>query len=589
MRAWNLGNTTVRSPFRLRDGLRVLVNSDLHGNLIGKSRQQEFARLLAENAVVAALRLKEDGNLDASDLGRKWHGALVKMGFITPKLSNTVNEQGVDPRLRDLVSDIPSLTGRPFEITPHGQRLLDADSLAAQQELFLRSLVALQMPSPVEKLFHGKTAFSPLRIVLEILDGLERQGLEASLSFEEIRYIVQFVMAMTEIPACVEDVARFRRNRAKAASKPRFDQEYEKTIEPSLENQSLETTADYADSNLRYLKATGLFLAKGRGITIAPPRYPLIRQLLAAPFTAMDGPVFLRTLWVGTPLPTDEPDQAREAITTIADALRASGETVELPFLPALGAQELQQELLILNERYELALERAYASRQEMEWRDIVGYLVKLRALRKREGPYIPREMAPVYFEWAVWRAFLAIDSLINQPWEARKFKFSSVEEAPISGAPSGAPDMLFEFERYVLVVEVTLTQGSRQEAAEGEPVRRHVANVVEAFADTGKPVLGLFIAHEIDTNTAHTFQQRIWYGQNDRAIRVDIVPLTLAQFTTLFEFAFNANGVLLPDVILNLCLSCLENAGATPAEWKQKISARVESLISDLAQAQQG
>ena len=66
---------------------------------------------------------------------------------------------------------------------------------------------------------------------------------------------------------------------------------------------------------------------------------------------------------------------------------------------------------------------------------------------------------------------------------------------------------MSFIFEDAVVVVEVTLTSSSRQEAAEGEPVRRHVALYAEENT-TGKDVYGLFIAPRVDTNTAHTFQQ---------------------------------------------------------------------------------
>ena len=41
---------------------------------------------------------------------------------------------------------------------------------------------------------------------------------------------------------------------------------------------------------------------------------------------------------------------------------------------------------------------------------------------------------------------------------------------------------MIFEFDDYVIVVEVTLSTNSRQEAMEGEPVRRHVADLVQKY-----------------------------------------------------------------------------------------------------------
>lgn len=583
MKAWNLGNTTVRSPLRLQEGLRILVESPLHGNLIGRKQQQRFAQLLADNGIVNATRLQTQSDVDASDLGRKWHSALVKLGFVTPKLSRRVDEHGIDEQLRNIADGIPGLTGRPFELTPHGRSFLEAESVAAQQEHFLRSLVMLQMPSPLEGVFRGISPFSPLRIVLETLEGLEQQGLEPTLGFEEVRFVVQFVVSLDSIPATIEKVARFRHERAQASHKTRFDEAQAQRLKSSLTGQSLPTTNDYADSNLRYLKATGLFLAKGRGITIAPPRHKLIEQLLASPYSPLDSTAYLRMLWMGTPLPTDQPDQARETVLALVQALQASGEEADMTALLAGSAQDLQRNLHDLNDRYEQALERQYASAQRENWSDIAGYLSKLQNIRQREGPHIPRDQAAEYLEWAVWRAFLAIDSLLNSPWESRRFKFSVIEDVPISCAPGGGPDMLFEFNEFALVVEVTLTTGSRQVAAEGEPVHRHVADAVEAFSKSGKRVIGLFLAKEIDTNTAGTFQRHTWYGRDDREIGVDIVPLTLAQFTALFAAGFGESGSLTPQTIYDLLRACILDSSASPVAWKNTIGAYVNAVLHDL------
>ena len=56
------------------------------------------------------------------------------------------------------------------------------------------------------------------------------------------------------------------------------------------------------------------------------------------------------------------------------------------------------------------------------------------------------------------------------------------------------------------ILTEVTLSTSSRQEAMEGEPVRRHVSDAVLKY---DKPVYGMFIAVRIDTNTAETVQTR--------------------------------------------------------------------------------
>jgi len=53
MKPWHLGNTTVRSPFRLREGLVALSTSSLQGNLRGSAQDIAFRNLLGEHGIVA--------------------------------------------------------------------------------------------------------------------------------------------------------------------------------------------------------------------------------------------------------------------------------------------------------------------------------------------------------------------------------------------------------------------------------------------------------------------------------------------------------------------------------------------------------
>jgi hypothetical protein len=173
----------------------------------------------------------------------------------------------------------------------------------------------------------------------------------------------------------------------------------------------------------------------------------------------------------------------------------------------------------------------------------------------------VPQSEAPAYFEWVLWRAFLAINSLANKPYEARRFKIDQ-DFLPVGTAPGNGPDLIFEFDDFVIVVEVTLTDNSRQEAAEGEPVRRHVADIISNYQVTGydaqprKPVYGLFIANHIDSNTAETFRIGIWFTRTDDTMRLDIIPFTLKQFKAFFEALFKSGRVevCLVRNLLDLC-----------------------------------
>jgi hypothetical protein len=183
----------------------------------------------------------------------------------------------------------------------------------------------------------------------------------------------------------------------------------------------------------------------------------------------------------------------------------------------------------------------------------------------------VPKTEAPAYLEWSLWRAFLAINTLANKPYEVRRFKIDQ-DFLPVSTAPGNGPDLIAEFEDYVLVIEVTLSESSRQEAMEGEPVRRHVADVMMQHMQPFKPVYGLFIANRIDSNTAETFRIGTWYTRDDERRMLSIVPLTLAQFSTFFKAIFSKQDVA-PRVVNDLIDQCRAASHRHAPEWKTAIA----------------
>lgn len=140
---------------------------------------------------------------------------------------------------------------------------------------------------------------------------------------------------------------------------------------------------------------------------------------------------------------------------------------------------------------------------------------------------------------------------------------------------------MVFVFRKILLVVEVTLTGSSRQEAAEGEPVRRHVAAYETQAA--GKRLYGLFLAPSIDSNTANTFRLGEWYKADDSLLTVDIVPLTLDDFIRLLECGMKEPQKL-HDGLHTLLLECRARANAPAPRWKSEIRTVVENTCKDLS-----
>jgi hypothetical protein len=565
MRPWQLGNTTVRSPFRLREGLIALDQSSLQGNLRGRDQDIAFRQLLGENEVVSL------GTDKTNSVGRKWRSALGKMGFLTPDLRRV---KGADQ----------SWIGPSDFITENGRRLIDADSVAAWQECFLRALAAYYIPSILEpKYAKDYAVFSPLRHVLNIMLELERVTGGSRLNFIEMALIVQLTGSANNVANVVEQVLELRTARENNPHKRRFDTEAYNAA--AKKHRKIDRTfKDYADLNLRYLKATGLVLTKGKGITLAPEKHMLIVELAKDTSVPLNAQVHLATLCQGAKLPTDKKEPALEVLKDLLSQLSQRGKTFDLKGRPL----DTPQNIAVVRHDVEEVLARInetdFAKRQVSEWEEIAA-LINLLATGKYSATFngekivIPKDEAPAYFEWIIWRAFLAINKLINPPYEARRFKVDQ-DFLPVSTGRGGGSDLSFEFDTFVLGVEVTLTENARQEALEGESVRRHIAQLVKQY-DT-KPVYGLFSATKIDTNTVETFRSCNYY-LDDVKMRVNVVPLTIHQFYDFFVTLFK-HGKVDNAHVKTLLEHCIEGCDTLEAlEWKKTIGECVNEHIQAL------
>lgn len=570
MKPWHLGNTTVRSPFRLREGLVALSTSPLQGDLRGRDQEIALRRLLGEHGIV------ELGDDETYSVGRKWRSALNKLGFLYPEVPAT---SGI------LQAEI----GQIDTITPNGWRLIRADTVPAMQECFLRALAAHYIPSTLERGFDF-SVFSPLRHTLSVMLELERQTGESRLNFIEMGLVVQLTNGDDDLAEIVGRVLELRARRVASANKRQFDRQAREEA-AQLHGYAAGTFNDYADTNLRYLKATGLVQSKGRGLSLVPEKHLFIERLTAETGVPESDRAYFITLCNGAALPTDHQESALAVLNDLLHQLRRRG----IPYDVGGKPTDTPADIEIIRHQIEALLaeanEEAYAAQQAAVWEEIAAYMELIITRRNRktlsngEEIEVPQTEAPAYFEWVLWRAFLAINSLANKPYEARRFKIDQ-DFLPVGTAPGNGPDLIFEFDDFVLVVEVTLTTNSRQEAAEGEPVRRHVADLVDFYQEqSGKSVYGLFIANRIDSNTAETFRIGIWYTNADEKMRLDIVPITLAQFKDVFEALFKSEQV---DVALirELLEQCgnLRPTHEAPA-WKREIAGVVQRTVGRLSQ----
>lgn len=561
---WLVGNTGLRNPNRIQDGFKIFAGSPFVGNLHGKDNEIGFMKLLDEKGIIQ----NEDGKDESGSHARKWRLMFSKNGFIYPQVKK---KDGAQEELGPL-----------DDVTPFGRSFLKADTYPAVQECFLRSMSVEQFPMP-DKVTH----FSPLRWLLAIMLELEKRTGSSELSRIEFALWGHTTNPSYNLSEVVDNILDLRKRRAAAPAKRPFDK---KEIAERGKNydKKADNFLDYCDMNMRYLRISGVLQRKGRGLIIVPSKHVLAEKL--AKSTASSSPLMeqYKLLCSGAPLPTDDATVALALLDDLIKQMKERHIAFDISDLPLTTSTEIN----IARQRLENILSQTdeiqYASDQCNQWEEISDYMSLLingggkHVYDEDNAIEVPKDETPAYLEWTLWRAALAIDHMVNKPYEVRGFKLDS-DFMPVSAAGGGKGDLYCEFDAFTILTEVTMSTSSRQEAMEGEPVRRHVSDAVLKY---DKPVYGLFIAVKIDTNTAETFRHGVWYAKGDVKQRLDIVPLTLRQFQQYFVAMFKVNQAK-PEHLRDLILACESERDRFDAPaWKQHINLVVCNKSSEIVGA---
>lgn len=558
IKIWLVGNTGLRNPNRIQEGFSIFANSAFVGNLHGRENELGFMNLLDEKGIIQ----NEEGKDSSGSHARKWRLMFAKNGLIYPQV------QKKDGQQEEL--------GALDDITPFGRAFLKADTYPAVQECYLRAMSVEQFPMP-----DGTHYFSPLRWLLAIMLELEKRTGSSELSRIEFALWGHTTNPSYNLEAVVDNILDLRQRRAAAPAKRPFDK---KEIAKRGENydKKADNFLDYSDMNMRYLRISGVLQRKGRGLIIAPAKHVLAENLAKA--TASAEPIMeqYKLLCTGAPLPIDDIDVAKALLDDLIKQMKERHILFDISDLPL----DTPAEINIARQRLENILaqtdEIQYANDQCNQWEEIRDYMTLLikgggkMVYDEDNAIEVPKDETPAYLEWTLWRAALAIDHMVNKPYEVRGFKLDS-DFMPVSAAGGGKGDLYCEFNDFTILTEVTMSTSSRQEAMEGEPVRRHVSDAVLEY---DKPVYGMFIAVRIDTNTAETFRHGVWYAKGDVKQRLDIVPLTLGQFQKYFVAMFEANKPD-PERLRDLILKCKSRRDILEAPaWKQYIDTTVSEEV---------
>jgi hypothetical protein len=561
IKIWLVGNTGLRNPNRIQEGLAVYAKSAFVGKLHGRDNEIGFMNLLNKEGIIQ----NESGKDESGSHARKWRLMFAKNGYIYPQVNKKDGNQD------DL--------GAMDDITPFGRTFLKADTFPAVQECFLRAMSVEQFEMP-----NKITYFSPLRWMLAIMLELEKRTGSTEMSRIEFALWGHTTNPSYDLSEVVDHILDLRQRRAKAPAKRTFDKNEIKERGKHYDKKA-DNFLDYSDMNMRYLRISGMFQRKGRGIMIVPAKHLLAEKL--AKETATSEPLIdaYKQLCSGAPLPTDNIDVAKTLLEDLKKQMKERHIVYDISDLPL----DTPAEINIARQRLEDTLAKTdeiqYANDQCNQWQEIADYMSLLikgggkLVYDEDNAIEIPKDETPAYFEWTLWRAALAIDHMVNKPYEVRGFRIDS-DFLPVTAAGGGKGDLYCEFEDFMILTEVTMSTSSRQEAMEGEPVRRHVSDAVLNY---NKPVYGLFLAIRIDTNTAETFRHGIWYAKGDVKQRLDIVPLSLEQFRRHFVSMFEGKQAR-PEHLRDLILQCeMERDNLEAPAWMRYIDDVVTQRVSRL------
>lgn len=561
IKIWLVGNTGLRNPNRIQEGLAVYAKSAFVGKLHGRDNEIGFMNLLNKEGIIQ----NESGKDESGSHARKWRLMFAKNGYIYPQVSKKDGNQN------DL--------GAMDDITPFGRTFLKADTFPAVQECFLRAMSVEQFEMPDKT-----TYFSPLRWMLAIMLELEKRTGSTEMSRIEFALWGHTTNPSYNLSEVVDHILDLRQRRAKASAKRTFDKNEIKERGKHYDKKA-DNFLDYSDMNMRYLRISGMFQRKGRGIMIVPAKHLLAKKLAKETATSESLMDAYKQLCSGAPLPTDNIDVAKTLLEDLKKQMKERHIVYDISDLPL----DTPAEINIARQRLEDTLAKTdeiqYANDQCNQWQEIADYMSLLikgggkLVYDEDNAIEIPKDETPAYFEWTLWRAALAIDHMVNKPYEVRSFRLDS-DFLPVTAAGGGKGDLYCEFEDFMILTEVTMSTSSRQEAMEGEPVRRHVSDAVLSY---NKPVYGLFLAIRIDTNTAETFRHGIWYAKGDVKQRLDIVPLSLEQFRRHFVSMFEGKQAR-PEHLRDLILQCeTERDNLEAPAWMRYIDDVVTQRVSRL------
>ena len=541
--------TSPRSPFKMIPEISLLVK-DFTGKEWNTTTQEEFIKELVQDEHFEGTGSPKDLAFSARDRINRGPKAL---GFVDLK---------------------PSI-----QLTDAGKNFIDEDLC---EEALLRQLLKFQLPSP----YHTETTnpdvtfcVKPYLEILRLVYTLEK------VTFDEIMIFGMQLTSYTKFDEVIQKILKFREakennrgsyknfmgkyrddeifsifsddiQQGNTKTRESKDASVAKFIKTKASNQR-----DYTDACFRYLRATGLvsISQKGKSLYITPEKKAEVEYYL----NNIDRkPVFIDSereykayLFDSTvpTLYTDDRDNIIQELRVISPGISYSDWDIF-----ALK-KELKHKLT--ERKAGIISKQVKRLKDYKEYADVIGTFGDIMNKAYYD--------TPLMFEWNTWRAMTMLDggNIVAN------LKFDDNGD-PLSTASGNMADIVCDYGKFALAVEVTMQSGQKQYEMEGEPVSRHLAKLKK---ETGKEAYCFFIAPKINESCIAHFFVLHKLNLSSYGGESVIIPLELDVFTKMVEQSGKATYEPSPEQVHKFCKYSMEVAKSVnnEMEWYGKIRSK--------------
>jgi hypothetical protein len=309
----------------------------------------------------------------------------------------------------------------------------------------------------------------------------------------------------------------------------------------------LQTLKDYADSSIRYLRATGLFTLLPHGQTLALTKAKIDDSLFllekygtsVSDKTDVDYEEYCKD-YLGNPslpvLRIDNKEDQDKDFTKMYQAVKQSdaifADKLKEEFSQAKSSIEKINTIVRLEKKITEIQVKNEAKNIRVDFDSSLGDIKQIfQDIASRDKDIVDR---PLMYEWNTWRSMVLINDALNVQGNYH----ADADGNPVSTASGNMPDILCEYDTFWLGVEVTLQSGMKQYETEGEPIIRHIGKLQRSRVETDdkRPVFGLFVAEKINPEVISHLYSVASRNSQVYSGKVRILPIERQGFVQLTE-----------------------------------------------------